>query len=205
MAGERAGRVGATAISGNALVASMGQVSHGPAPATQQLRCMRAGRHSRIWIRHLALGALAACARSRAQDAVVTPAAACVPPLSRESEPELWTPLPPPIDSIDFRVYWSEDFLVYEIVFRNRSTRRVHLEYATTSRGAATAPLTREIAPSVAESPPGATVPGAMTGRPVCVRVLTAWPVPAARPASYESYESYEWDERPSSRASGQR
>ena len=100
-------------------------------------------------------------------------AVACIDSLwPIDAERAVWTALPEPAATLDFRIYWNDVFQVFEIVFRNRAADDVTIHYAVGSPEAplATA-LQRRLRAGETQAPPGETIRGAVTGHRACVRV----------------------------------
>jgi hypothetical protein len=99
--------------------------------------------------------------------------AACVAALSKASAPgREWQALPDPFAMLDFAIYWSREFQVYEVTFRNRLDSAVRFDYD--ARGPAIpsgTPHRHSLGAYEQDRPPGRTVLGAVTGGQGCVRV----------------------------------
>ncbi len=82
--------------------------------------------------------------------------------------------MPEPFLGLDVRVYWSREFQVYEVVFRNRADSSLAFEYWTNASDTlAVRPLTRHMLPFTEQSPPGASATAAASAELLCVAVRT--------------------------------
>lgn len=101
-----------------------------------------------------------------------TVVSACVDGLStsQTASAAAWHALPAPFNGLDYKIYYSNTFQVYEIIFRNRFFDRIHFNFSPTG-GAPTSGngYRQSLATNAAGSPPGVTVRGAVTGGRGCV------------------------------------
>jgi hypothetical protein len=83
-----------------------------------------------------------------------------------------WHAMPEPYLGLDVRVYWSREFQVYEVVFRNRTDSTLDFLYWTNASDTlSTRASERRMPPFTEQSPPGASAGSAQSGELLCVTV----------------------------------
>ena len=84
-----------------------------------------------------------------------------------------WTSLPAPFSYLQYKIYWSNNFSVYEIIWRNGSNQTLHFSYGAQAGSvpSTTGYRKTDFRSGQEETPPGITVRGLQDGGTACVRV----------------------------------